>query len=151
MCFQIEKRCCGSEVIASQSWKSSKKWMLWRWRCDVEVVRPQSCNNMHATAWRASLHHISTSHAKKRSRFQRLPLLSSRQVHPTVSQKFHSRAVCALQVVRPQSCNNMHATAWQASLHHISTSHAKKRSRFQRLPLLSSRQVHPHSEPKISQ
>ena len=25
MCFQIEKRCCGSEVIASQSWKSSKK------------------------------------------------------------------------------------------------------------------------------
>jgi hypothetical protein len=35
--FQIEKRCCGSEVIASQSWKSCKKWMcesgwvMWRW------------------------------------------------------------------------------------------------------------------------
>jgi hypothetical protein len=35
--FHIEKKCCGSEVIASQSWKSSKKWMcesgwvMWRW------------------------------------------------------------------------------------------------------------------------
>ena len=41
MRFQIEKRCCGSEVIASQSWKSYKKWMLGGGRCDVEVVRPK--------------------------------------------------------------------------------------------------------------
>ena len=34
--------------------------------CDVEVVRPQFCNKMHETAWRASSHHISTSHPKKR-------------------------------------------------------------------------------------
>ena len=48
---------------------------------------------------------------------------------PTVSQKFHSGAVWALQVARPQSCTKMHATAWRASLHHISTSYAKKRWR----------------------
>jgi hypothetical protein len=58
---------------------------------------------------------------------------------PTLSQKFHSGAVCALQVARPQSCTKMHATAWRASLHHISTSHAKKRWKFGRLPLLSTR------------
>ena len=46
---------------------------------------------------------------------------------PTVTQKCHSGPVCALRVVRPQSCTKMHATAWRASLHHISTSHAKKR------------------------
>jgi hypothetical protein len=38
-----------------------------------------------------------------------------------VSRNFHSGAVCAPEVVRPQSCNKMHATAWRASLHHIST------------------------------
>jgi hypothetical protein len=45
----------------------------------------------------------------------------------TVTQKFHSGAVCALEVLHPQSCKEMHATAWRASWHHISTSHAKKR------------------------
>jgi hypothetical protein len=51
MRFQIEKKCCGREVVASQSWKSYKKWMLGGGRCDVEVVRPQTCNKMNATAW----------------------------------------------------------------------------------------------------
>jgi hypothetical protein len=40
---------------------------------------------------------------------------------PTVSRNFHSGAVCAPEVARPQSCNKMHATAWRTSLHHIST------------------------------
>ena len=66
MRFQIEKMCCGREVIASQTLKSSKKWMLGRWRGNVEVVRPQNRNKMNATTWQASLHHISTSYAKKR-------------------------------------------------------------------------------------
>ena len=45
----------------------------------------------------------------------------------TVSRNFHSGGGCDVEVVRPQFCNKMHATAWRASLHHISTSHAKKR------------------------
>ena len=51
MRFQIEKMCCGREVIASQSLKSSKKWMLGRWRGDVEVMHPQISDYMHTTAW----------------------------------------------------------------------------------------------------
>ncbi len=46
---------------------------------------------------------------------------------PTVSQKFHSGGGGHVEVVRPQSCNKMHATAWRASLHHISTLCPKKR------------------------
>jgi hypothetical protein len=46
---------------------------------------------------------------------------------PTVSQNFHSGGGCDVEVLRPQSCKEMHATAWRASLHHISTSYAKKR------------------------
>jgi hypothetical protein len=56
-----------------------------------------------------------------------------------------------VEVLRPQSCKEMHATAWRASLHLISTSYAKKRRKFQRLPFLGTRQVHPHSQLKISQ
>ena len=70
---------------------------------------------------------------------------------PTVSQNFHSGGGCDVEVLRPQSCKEMHATAWRASLHHISTSYAKKRRKFQRLPFLGTRQVHPHSQLKISQ
>ena len=51
MRFQIEKMCCGREVIASQILKSSKKWMLGRWRGDVEVMHPQISDYMHTTAW----------------------------------------------------------------------------------------------------
>ena len=102
MCFQIEKMCCGSEVIASQSWKSSKKRMFMRWRCDVEVLRPQSCKEMHATAWRASLHHISTSYAKKRRKFQRLPFLGTRHVHPHSDPKISQwSCVCSRSVTPP--------------------------------------------------
>ena len=52
--FHIEKRCCGSEVIASQSWKSSKKWMcesgwvMWRW-CTLNpaTIRKQLLGEHH--------------------------------------------------------------------------------------------------------
>ena len=86
----------GSYCIAKL--EKFQKMDVWEWLGDAEVVHPQSCNKMHATAWRASLHHNSTSHAKKRWKCKRLPLLSNRKVHPKVSQKFHSGGGCALEV-----------------------------------------------------
>jgi hypothetical protein len=72
--------------------------MLGGGRCDVEVVRPQTRNKMNATAWWVSLQPILTSHAKKRWKFQRLPFVCTLQVHPKMSQKFHSGGGCALEV-----------------------------------------------------
>jgi hypothetical protein len=72
--------------------------MLGGGRCDVEVVRPQTRNKMNAAAWWVSLQPILTSHAKKRWKFQRLPFLCTLQVHPKMSQKFHSGGGSALEV-----------------------------------------------------
>ena len=61
MCFQIEKRSCGSGVIAAQSLKSYILRQCGSCACDADALRPQFCDYMDATAWRASLHPISTS------------------------------------------------------------------------------------------
>jgi len=55
--FHIEKRCCGSEVIASQSWKSSKKWM-----CESGWVMRRWCTLNPATKRKQLLgeHHYIT-------------------------------------------------------------------------------------------
>ncbi len=143
VCFQIEKRSCGSGVIAAQSLKSSILRLCGSCACDADVLRPQFCDYVHTTAWRASWYPISTSYAKKRRKFQRLPFLGTRQVHPKVSQKSHCGAGCDADVLRPQFYDYMHTLAWRASWYPISTSYAKKRRKFQRLPFLGTRQVHP--------
>ena len=98
MCFQIEKRSCGSGVIAAQSLKSSILRLCGSCACDADVLRPQFCNYMHALAWRASLHPISTSYAKKRWKLQGLPFLGTRQVYPLSQPKISLWGGCALEV-----------------------------------------------------
>jgi len=49
MCFQIEKRSCGSGVIAAQSLKSSSLWLGERCTCDAgcaapPILRQHACN-----------------------------------------------------------------------------------------------------------
>ncbi len=126
MRFQIEKRCCGSEVIASQSWKSYKKWMLGGGRCDVEVVRPQTRNKMNATAWWVSLQPILTSHAKKRWKFRRLPFLCTRQVHPQISQKFHSGGGCPLEVGLDEFFDSSRTNVLLSHKHHVDCAQAER-------------------------
>ena len=65
---------------------------------DVHVLRPQFCDYMDATAWRASLHPISTSYAKKRWKLQGLPFLGTRQVYPLSQPKISLWGGCALEV-----------------------------------------------------
>ena len=102
--FRLKKGAVVRKLLHRKVGKVTKKWMLGSWRCDVEVVRPQSCSKMNTTAWRASLHHISTLHAKKRWTFQRLPLLSTRQVHPhSHPKKSRWGCVCSTSSVPPKS------------------------------------------------
>ena len=77
----------GSYCIAKL--EKFQKVDVWEWLGDVEVVHPQSCNKTQAAAWRASSHSIPSSHAKKTWKFQRLPFLCTRQVHP------QSQATCS--------------------------------------------------------
>jgi hypothetical protein len=128
--FQIEKRSCGSEVIVSQSWKSSKKWMcesgwvMWRWcTLNTATIRKQLLGEYHHNSFQLHMQ-------RKDESFDGCRFCAPAKCTPKLRQIVHREGECDARLPFHQffdsSCTKLNKGQW----HHFECAQEERAAFF---------------------